>query len=113
MTRRLVPMRRTFAAGLVASLLALATPEASALPDDPSLLQEGGTGASAALISLFYSPAKLLYAVGGLTVACASFIWTWGDRDTAMHVVTTSLGGDYVITPDHLLGRQDIRFTGS
>jgi hypothetical protein len=112
MTRLPAPLRRTSVALLVAGLIALGASEARALPEDRSLLQEGGTGASAAVVSLFYSPVKLLYAVGGLTVACASFLWTWGDRDTAMTVVTTSLGGDYVITPEHLLGRRDFRFTG-
>jgi hypothetical protein len=64
------------------------------------------------LISLFYGPLKLAYAISGLTLGGGSFLWTWGDQAAAMAVVNTAVGGDYVITPDHLGGAADIRFTG-
>ncbi len=80
--------------------------------ENPSLLREGGLGATAALISLVYCPFKLLYAASGIALGSGSFIWTWGDRDAAMAVVTTSVGGDYVITPEHLGGAADLRLTG-
>lgn len=80
--------------------------------EDPSLFREGGLGATAALVSLVYSPFKLLYAASGIALGSGSFIWTWGDRDAAMKVVNTSVGGDYVITPEMLRGSADLRFTG-
>ena len=79
---------------------------------NPSLLREGGLGAASALASLVYSPLKLLYAVSGIALGSGSFLWTWGDRDAAMAVVNTAVGGDYVITPDNLGGSADLRFTG-
>ena len=80
--------------------------------DDPSLLREGGLGAASALISMVYSPLKLVYAASGLALGSSSFLWTWGDRDAAMAVVKNSVGGDYVITPDILRGAANLRFTG-
>jgi hypothetical protein len=80
--------------------------------EEPSLVREGGFGAAAALISLCYGPLKLAYAVSGLVLGGGSLLWTWGDQDAALAVVTMSVGGDYVITPDHLGGADDIRFTG-
>ena len=90
----------------------LAGSPASARADDPSLAWEGGIGAAAAVASLLYGPLKLAYAISGLALGCGSFLWTWGDQDAAMTVVSMSVGGDYVITPDHLGGADDIRFTG-
>ena len=110
MAQRSSPSRRGSALFAVAVLLA-GSP-ASARVEDPSLFREGGLGAAAAVISLAYSPFKLLYAASGIALGSGSFIWTWGDRDAAMKVVNTSVGGDYVITPEHLRGSADLRFTG-
>ena len=67
---------------------------------------------ASALASFVYSPLKLLYAASGLALGSGSFLWTWGDRNAAMSVVDTSVGGDYVITPEILRGSADLRFTG-
>jgi hypothetical protein len=95
----------------------LAGPPAAAQPEDPqpedsSLVREAGFGAAAALISLVYCPLKLLYAASGIALGGGSFLWTWGDSDAAMAVVDTSVGGDYVVTPEVLGGSADLRFTG-
>ena len=110
MTQRSSPLRRGSALLAVAALL-VGSP-AAARVKNPSLFREGGLGAAAALISFVYCPAKLLYAASGLALGSGSFVWTWGDRDAAMAVVNTSVGGDYVITPEHLGGSADLRFTG-
>jgi len=98
------------------SLLALVT-VAVAAPGraraaEQSLMSEGGFGLASAVVSLLYGPLKLAYAVSGLALGGSSFLWTWGDQDTAMTIVAMSVGGDYVITPGHLGGVKDIRFTG-
>lgn len=109
-TQRSSPLRRGSA--LLAAAAMLAGSPSSAEEEHPSLLREGGFGAAAALVSMFYGPLKLAYASSGLALGSGSFLWTWGDQEAAMAVVTMSLGGDYVITPDHLRGTDDIRFTG-
>jgi hypothetical protein len=97
---------------LLAVAAVLAGVPAAAQAEEPSLVREGGFGAAAALISLLYGPLKLAYAFSGIALGAGSFLWSWGDQDAAMAVVTTSVGGDYVITPDHLGGAEEIRFTG-
>ena len=77
-----------------------------------SLRPRGRTGAAAALVSLVYCPLKLFYAASGITLGSGSYLWTWGDQDAAMAVVNTAVGGDYVVTPEVLMGSADLRFTG-
>lgn len=110
MTQRPSFFRRALA--LLTAGLALSGAPAAASVEDQSLVWEGGFGAAAAVASLLYSPVKLVYAVGGIALGGVSFLWTWGDRDTLKTVVNMSLGGDYVITPEHLGGSKDLRFTG-
>jgi hypothetical protein len=109
-TQRSSPLRRGSALLAVAGLLA-GTP-AAAQPEDQSLVREAGLGAAAALISFVYCPLKLLYAASGIALGSGSFLWTWGDQDAAMTIVNTSVGGDYVVTPEVLGGSADLRFTG-
>ena len=110
MTQRSSPVRRGSALLAVAVLL-VGSP-AAAQSEEPSLLREAGLGATAALVSLVYCPLKLVYAASGIALGSGSFLWTWGDQDAAMAIVDTSVGGDYVVTPEVLGGRADLRFTG-
>jgi hypothetical protein len=103
-------LRRGFA--LLAVVPVLVAVPASAEVEDPSLLAEGGLGATSALLNLVYGPFKLAYAASGLLLGSGSFLWTWGDRDASMAIVNTATGGDYVITPEHLRGSDDIHLTG-
>jgi hypothetical protein len=109
MQQRSSPLRR--GAAFLAIALWLAGSPASA-GEDPSLVREGSIGAACALISMAYGPIKMVYALSGMVLAGSSFLWTWGNRDVAMKVARMSLGGDYVITPAHLRGADEIRFTG-
>jgi hypothetical protein len=70
-------------------------------------------GAAAALASFVYSPLKLFYAASGIVLGSGSFVWSWGDRDAAMAVMQTAVGGDYVVTPENLGGSVDLHFTGA
>jgi hypothetical protein len=97
----------------VALALALITSPSTAEPIQPSLATEGGLGAGAALASLVYGPVKIAYVMGGLALSSASWMWTWGDTDVSGEIYRASLAGDYVITPDHLMGREDIEFSGN
>lgn len=110
MHRRSSPLRR--GAALLAIASALAGGSASAEVENPSLLREGGFGATAALISMGYAPLKLAYAFSGLVLGTGSLLWTWGDQEVAKTLWTKSMGGDYVVTPDHLGGIDELRFTG-
>jgi hypothetical protein len=110
LARRYSKVRLGLAFVPVAALLASAP--GTARGEDPSMVREGGFGFAAAIVSLGYGPLKLAYALSGLVLGGSSYLWTWGDQQTAMTVVAMSVGGDYVITPAHLGGADDIRFTG-
>ena len=74
--------------------------------------REGGLGAAAAISSLVYGPVKLLYALGGLVVGSFAWAFTAGDTEVASMVFTRSLRGNYVITPEILVGDQSLEFIG-
>ena len=74
--------------------------------------REGGLGAAAALSSLVYGPVKLVYATGGLIVSGFAWAFTAGDTQVAEQVLTRSVRGTYVITPDHLTGEREVVFIG-
>jgi hypothetical protein len=117
-----------FALAIVASVTALAgsalaqtaQPAASASPS-PQVPQppEGGVnwsgagwGAAALASNVVYIPAKLVYGVLGGLVGGASWALTGGNTQTADTIWRSSLGGDYVVTPDMLQGKQPVHFSG-
>ncbi len=130
-------MKGITSTGLIAAVFALATvtsvgalvgnalaqtaqPAASASPS-PQVPQppEGGVnwsgagwGAAALASNVVYIPAKLVYGVLGGLVGGASWALTGGNTQTADTIWRSSLGGDYVVTPDMLQGKQPVHFSG-
>jgi len=78
---------------------------------DPIAL-EGGLGTFAAITSVAYVPLKLVYAVGGLVVGSLAYLWTGGDSQVTDPIFQMALGGDYVVSPEHLAGNQSFELTG-
>lgn len=91
--------------------LVLALP-AGAATDAASLAEEGGLGAASMFGSLLYGPLKLVYALGGLLVGGCAYVFSGGDNDVAGPILDASVRGDYVITPRHLSGEEDLEFIG-
>ena len=79
---------------------------------EDNLSSEGGWGALAALSSLVYGPVKVVYAGTGLMIGGIAWGLTGGDRDVMNIIITSSVRGDYVITPAHLRGERSIEFLG-
>ena len=73
---------------------------------------EAGIGIAAGLASLVYTPAKVLYAVGGGVAAGMAYLASAGNQDVAAPILTPSLRGDYVVTPEHLRGEKTLEFFG-
>ncbi len=73
---------------------------------------EWGINAAAWVLTVPYGAAKVAYAIVGGTVGVLTLTFSGGNKDSAMAVWTTSMGGDYLITPDHLRGRERLRFLG-
>lgn len=90
----------------------IATAPASVMADTLEMTKDAGLGAGAAVASLVYAPAKLCYAVGGMLIGGLAWAFSGGDQNVAKVVLTPSVLGDYVITPDHLRGEQPVEFFG-
>lgn len=71
-----------------------------------------GYGAAALLGNIVYIPAKLVYAVAGTFVGGASYLITAGNLQTSETIWRSSLGGDWVLTPDMVAGNQPLNFSG-
>lgn len=106
--------------GPLASSLAQAqtAPAAGATPVQVPQPNEGvnwpgaGYGAAALLGNVLYIPAKLVYAILGGIGGGAAFLLTAGNTQTANTIWRSSLGGDYVLTPQMVAGEQPINFSG-
>ncbi|MGA6971175.1 MAG: hypothetical protein WBY93_06060 [Candidatus Binatus sp.] len=82
-------------------------------PQDNNVNWPGaGYGVGALLCNVLYIPAKLTYAVVGGVVGGGTYLVTAGNQTAANTVWRSSLGGDYVVTPQMLAGQQPINFSG-
>lgn len=99
--------RRLVVAGALVATVTAARPARAAVGEDI------GWGSLAVLTNVLYMPAKLIYAgLGGFTGGLAYGL-TLGDLQTAENIWVTSMGGDYVLTPDKLRGEAPIAFSGT
>jgi hypothetical protein len=73
---------------------------------------DGGWGLLAAVATMPYAPAKVVYAAVGTVTGGLAYILTAGDFDTAQRVWSPSVGGSYVITPAMLRGDEPLLFNG-
>src|SRR5215469_7184140 len=71
-----------------------------------------GYGAAALFGNVLYLPAKLVYAIMGGLVGGGAWAVTGGNTQVANTVWRSSLGGDYVLTPQMIAGQQPINFSG-
>lgn len=86
----------------------LTVPTASAAGPGTEAIQ----GLGSYLLTLPYGGIKMAVAVLGAVVGGLGFVFTGGDKATADKIWAPSLGGEYVITPDHLRGEKDLHFFG-
>jgi len=77
-----------------------------------SLAREGGLAAASLFSSLLYGPVKMTYATLGLVGAGFAYVFSGGDHDVAGPVLDASVRGDWVLTPRHLTGDEEIEFIG-
>jgi hypothetical protein len=92
-----------------------------ARPDEPQVAQPSdggvnwkgvGIGAGAVAGNLVYVPAKLAYGILGGLAGGAGYALTGGNKQVANSIWRSSLGGDYVLTPDMMTGKKPIYFSG-
>jgi len=71
-----------------------------------------GIAAGAVVGNLVYVPAKLVYGILGGIGGGAGYALTGGNKQVADSIWRSSLGGDYVLTPDMMTGKKPIYFSG-
>lgn len=71
-----------------------------------------GIGAGTVAGNVLYVPAKLVYGILGGISGGAGYVLTGGNKQIANTIWRSSLGGDYVLTPDMVTGKQAIHFSG-
>jgi hypothetical protein len=82
-------------------------------PQDNNVNWSGaGYGVGALFCNVLYIPAKLVYALLGGIVGGGTYVLTAGNLQAANTVWRSSLGGDYVVTPQMLAGKEPINFSG-
>jgi len=103
-----VSHRRTTRRGVALALVLAATLWAS----PAHATNDAAIGAGAAVCSLLYSPAKLVFAGLGTVVSGMAWLMTGFDSEVARPIFYSAVRGDYVITPAHLEGRRGVEFVG-
>ncbi len=118
-------LRRCVCSGIVIGLLAwpdlagaqsqyfeeadLGTAPAGA--NESQYLKDAGIGTATVAANVVYIPAKLGYALlGGLTGGMA-YALTGGNKEVAERVWSPSMGGNYILSTDHLRGTEPIYFS--
>lgn len=71
-----------------------------------------GIGAGTVAGNVLYVPAKVVYGILGGITGGASYLLTGGNTQTANTIWRSSLGGDYVLTPDMITGQKPVHFSG-
>ena len=100
-------MRLVVLVAFTCQIVALA-PSASAAGFGTEAVQ----GLGSYFLTMPYGGIKLAVAVLGGLAGGMGFLFTGGDRLTADKIWGPSLGGEYVITPEHLRGQKDLHFFG-
>jgi hypothetical protein len=71
-----------------------------------------GVGAGTVVGNALYIPAKLVYGILGGVAGGAGWALTGGNTQVANTIWRSSLGGDYVLTPNMVAGQDPIHFSG-
>jgi len=81
-------------------------------PESEMSWKSVGLGVGAVASNVLYVPAKLVYGTLGGIAGVAGYALTGGDKRVANPIWRSSLGGDYVVTPDMLSGEEPVHFSG-
>lgn len=71
-----------------------------------------GMGAASAVATILYFPFKAAFAIAGGLVGGLAYVYSGFSEPTAKNVWLSSIGGTYIITPEHLTGDRPVRFLG-
>jgi hypothetical protein len=77
-----------------------------------SLGAEAGLGFASFFSTLPYGIVKVVWALVGTLGSGMAWCFTGGNGDVATAILDGAVRGDYVLTPDHLTGKEGIDFIG-
>lgn len=97
---------------IMALALCVAPVAGAAEKDNGDPAVDIGLGVASFLCSVPYGAAKVVTALLGGIVGSFTYVLSGFDKKAADAVWYTTIEGDYVVTPDHLRGKKDLRFTG-
>ena len=97
---------------IMALALCVAPVAGAAEKDNGNPAADIGLGVASFLCSVPYGAAKVVTALLGGIVGSFTYVLSGFDKKAADAVWYTTIEGDYVVTPDHLRGKKDLRFTG-
>lgn len=101
------------AVALVAAVALAATLTAApAQAQTRSLGAEAGLGFASFFSTLPYGIVKVVWALMGTLGSGMAWCFTGGNGDVATAILDGAVRGDYVLTPDHLTGKEGIDFIG-
>jgi hypothetical protein len=103
---------RLGALSLAAALLAAVPVPASAKSDVGHAASDAGLGLAAGVLTALYVPLKAAIASTGFVVGGAAWLVTGFDPEPAHSILRTTAGGDWLITQQHLQGRDDFAILG-
>jgi len=92
---------------------AAAQPTAVQPTAEEGVVEEAGYGVGAALASVFYIPAKVMYAGLGLMTGGVGYVVSGGKADVANNIIYPAVRGNYLVTPSNLKGTEPIYFVGA
>tara|TARA_B100000315_G_C14586593_1_gene593349 strand:+ start:1191 stop:1556 length:366 start_codon:yes stop_codon:yes gene_type:complete len=108
-----LPTKRVLAIGILLLLVCQFSVISSVRAEvSVSEVSEEGAEIGAFFANLFYTPAKIAYALLGGVAGGAAYVLTGADGITACRIWTVSIRGTYALTPAHLSGEKPIRFAG-
>ena len=100
-------MKRWVLGCICAVLMSVSASPAQA---EESFWREAGMGAGAGISTVFYVPAKAIYAVLGAATGGIAYCVTGGDVEVANEIWNASINGTWVVTPAMLEGNEKIHF---
>jgi len=77
-----------------------------------SEVYEEGAELGAFFANMFYTPAKMTYAMLGGVAGSIAYVLTGADGIAACRIWTVSIRGTYALTPAHLNGEKTVHFAG-
>jgi hypothetical protein len=93
-------------------VLSVASTAGAEEKQERNLAAHFGLGVGAAICSLVYGPVKVIYATLGTVTSGFAWVFTGGRTDISREIITASVRGDYVVTPENLTFSEPLVFTG-